>query len=134
MACLSASRKHGKSVLRQEQVATLSLQGGCEDGGHVHVWRLSAWVVSGVAYAAHIGYEHLRLRSSARAAASHAALAVAVGALALAVAGMIRSLATTSAVRPAWLLALVVWPAVTAVPAFLVALLAGALLARIRPL
>src|SRR5450759_888224 len=27
---------------------------------HVHAWRLAAWMVSGVAYAAHIGYEHFK--------------------------------------------------------------------------
>ena len=98
---------------------------------HVHVWRLAAWVVSGGAYAAHIAYEHFRLRNSPRLAALHVALAVAIGAILLAVAGMIHSLSTTSAIRPAWLLALVAWPAVTAVPAFLGALAAGAVLARL---
>lgn len=99
---------------------------------HVQVWRLAAWVVSGGVYAAHIGYERFRLRNSPRLAAAHVALAVAIGAVGLAVAGMIHSLSTTSAIRPAWLLALVIWPAVTAVPAFLVALAAGAVLARLR--
>ena len=98
---------------------------------HVRVWRLAAWVVSGAAYAAHIGYEHFRLRNSPRVTALHVALAVAIGAIGLAVAGMMHSLSTTSVIRPAWLLALVIWPAVTAVPAFLVALVAGAVLARL---
>jgi hypothetical protein len=43
---------------------------------------------------------------------------------------MTRSLYTTSAIRPAWLLALVLWPAFTAVPAFLLALAVAALLSR----
>jgi hypothetical protein len=98
---------------------------------NVHAWRLAAWALSGVAYAAHIGYEHFRLRNSPRSTALHAAVAVAIGALALAVAGMIHSLSTTAAIRPAWLVALVVWPAVTAVPAFLGALVAAAMLARL---
>lgn len=98
---------------------------------HVQVWRLAAWIVSGVAYAMHIGYEHFRLRNSPRLAALHVAVAVAIGALALAVAGMIHSLSTTSAIRPVWLLALVIWPAVTAIPAFLVAFAAGAVLRRL---
>lgn len=98
---------------------------------HVHLWRLAAWVVSGAAYAAHIGYEHFRLRHSPRLIALHAALAVAIGAIALAVAGMIHSLSVASTIQPAWLLALVIWPAVTAVPAFLVALVAGTVLARL---
>lgn len=98
---------------------------------HVHAWRLAAWMVCGGAYAAHIGYEHFRLRSSPRLTALHVAVAVAIGAVALAVAGMLHSLSTASAIRPAWLLALVVWPAVTAVPAFLGALVAGIVLSRL---
>ncbi len=87
-------------------------------------------MVSAAAYAAHIAYEHFRLRNSARLAALHVAVAVAIGAFLLAVAGMINSLSTASAIRPAWLLALVAWPAITAVPAFLVAIVAGAILPR----
>jgi hypothetical protein len=99
---------------------------------HVKAWRLAAWVVSGVAFAAHIGYEHFKLRHSPRLVALRAAVAVAIGAFLLAVAGMIRSLWTTSTIRPAWLLALVLWPAFTAVPAFLVAIVTAAVLARGR--
>jgi hypothetical protein len=95
------------------------------------MWRLAAWLVSGAAYAAHIWYEHFRLRNGPRSTALHAAVAVAIGAIALALAGMIRSVSTTSTLRPAWLLALVLWPAITALPAFLVALVVAALLARL---
>jgi hypothetical protein len=98
---------------------------------HVRAWRLAAWVVSGAAYAAHIGYEHFRLRNTPRVVALHVALAVAIGATGLAVAGMMYSLSTASVIRPAWLLALVIWPAVTAVPALLVALVAAVVLARL---
>jgi len=100
---------------------------------NVRVWRLAAWLASGVVYAAHIGYEHFRMRNSPRPMALHVALAVAIGAIGLAIAGMIHSLSTASAIRPAWLLALVIWPAVTAIPAFLGALAAGAVLARHLP-
>ena len=98
---------------------------------NVHVWRLAAWLASGAAYTAHIAYEHFRMRNSPRLTALHVAVAVAIGAFALAVAGMIHSLSTASAIRPAWLLALVIWPAVTAVPAFLGALVATAVLTRL---
>ena len=98
---------------------------------HIQVWRLAAWIVSAVAYAMHIGYEHFRLRNSPRLAALHVAVAVAIGGFGLAVAGMIHSLSTTSAIRPVWLLALVIWPAVTAIPAFLVAFAAGVVLRRL---
>jgi hypothetical protein len=99
--------------------------------GDARLWRLAAWMVSGAAFAAHVGYEHFRLRHPPRLVASHAAAAVAIGAIALAVAGMIHSLSATSTIRLSWLLALVAWPAITAVPAFLVALAAAALLARL---
>jgi hypothetical protein len=98
---------------------------------HVHVWRLAAWVVSGAAFAAHIWYEHFKLRHSPRSLAWHVALAVALGACGLAVAGALHSLSATSGIRPSWLLALVAWPVITALPAFLVALVAGAVLARL---
>jgi hypothetical protein len=99
---------------------------------HVREWRLAAWLVCGVAFAAHIAYEHFSLRHPSRLVAWHAAVAVAIGALLLAVAGMIRSVWATSAVRIAWLLALVLWPAFTAVPAFLVALVVATLLKHLR--
>ena len=99
---------------------------------NLRLWRLAAWMLSALAYAAHIWYEHFRLRNSTRSTASHVALAVAIGAIGLALAGMMHSVSTTSAIRPAWLLALVLWPAVTAVPAFLVALVAAAVLSRLE--
>jgi hypothetical protein len=98
---------------------------------NVQAWRVAAWLVCGVAYAAHIGYEQFRLRNTPRSTALHVALAVALGGFALAVAGMIHSLSTTSELRPAWLLALVVWPVATALPAFIGALAAASLLTRI---
>jgi len=98
---------------------------------HVHAWRLAALLVSAVAYAAHMAYEHFRLRESPRLMAFHVAVAVAIGGLGLAIVGMAHAISNTSAVRPAWLLALVLWPAVTALPAFLVALVVGVVLERI---
>jgi hypothetical protein len=98
---------------------------------NAHVWRLAAWIISGVAYTTHIWYEHFRLRNSPRSAALHVAVGVAIGAFGLAVAGMIHSLSTASSIRPVWLIALVAWPAITAVPAFLGALVATAILRRL---
>ena len=98
---------------------------------HVQAWRLAAWMVSGIVFAAHIGYEHFTLRNSPGVAALHTATAVAIGAIALAIAGMIHSLSVAPTVRPAWLLALVLWPAITGIPAFLAALLAGTVLTRL---
>jgi hypothetical protein len=98
---------------------------------HVIAWRYAAWIVSGFAYAAQIAFEHFGLRQRPLVTAWHAALAVALGALGLAIAGMLHSLSAESAIRPAWLLALVLWPLFTAAPAFFVALGATAVLARL---
>ena len=99
---------------------------------HVQAWRLAAWVVSAIAYAAHIAYEHFRLRNSSLSAALHVALAVALGAFGLAVGANIHSLSTgsTDQHRQLLLLSLAIWPLITALPAFLVALGISAVLAR----
>jgi len=101
--------------------------------GHVKIWRLAAWVVCAVAYAAHICYEHFRLRSSPRSGALHVGLAVALGAFGLALGANIHSLrlGSTSEHRRLLLLALGLWPIITALPAFLVALGAGWVLAAV---
>ncbi len=100
--------------------------------GHVKVWRLAAWVVSAFAFAAHIGYERFQLRNSPRSAALHVAFAVALGAFGLAVSANIHSLrlGTTNEHGRLLLLALGLWPVITALPAFLVALCASWILAR----
>jgi hypothetical protein len=100
--------------------------------GHVLGWRLAAWIVSGALYAAHIWYEHFRLSNSSWALALHAAMAVALGAFLLAAAATVHALIVPSH-APYWLflVALVAWPILTAVPAFLVALAIGAVLDRL---
>ena len=98
----------------------------------VRWWRLAAWVISAVVYAAHIGYEHFRLNNSAWATALHAAIAVALGGLLLAVAATVHKMMVPSH-NPYWrfLVALVVWPIFTGLPAFLVALAGAAVLAAL---
>ncbi len=98
---------------------------------HVQAWRRAAWLLSGVVYASHAGWEQFGRRSSPRGTASHVALAVAVGALGLALVGLVRASGTAAGVRPAWLVALVAWPAITAVPAWIVTLALAALLGRL---
>jgi len=88
-------------------------------------WRLAAWAISGAAFAAHIAYEQVRLRSSPGPTALHASLAVALGAFALAVAANVHAQAAASH-QPSHFLALVLWPVVTALPAFVVGLAAAA--------
>ncbi|PWU13704.1 MAG: hypothetical protein C5B50_18740 [Verrucomicrobia bacterium] len=94
------------------------------------IWRLAAWAISGLVFATHIGCEHFRGHNSPRSIALHVALAVAIGAFGLAVSATAHSL-VTSHYRPAYLVALVAWPAIIAVPAFLIALGLSAILARL---
>jgi hypothetical protein len=96
------------------------------------LWRLAAWLASAAVAATHVGYELFRLNNSARATAMHASVAVAFGAFALAVAANIHDLGSASGYRPRMLVALVAWPVLTAVPAFIVALAAAVVLARLR--
>ncbi len=86
-------------------------------------WRLAAWVVSAAAFAAHIWYEQVRLRRSPATTALHAAAAAALGAFGLAVAAIVHAHAVSSNRH---VLAFLVWPVVTALPAFVVALAAAA--------
>lgn len=88
-------------------------------------WRVSAFFVSAVVFAAHIAHEHFQLRSGARRAAWHAAAGVALGAFALALAANLHDLRSPSGYRPRMLIALVAWPLITAVPAFVAALVAA---------
>jgi hypothetical protein len=89
-------------------------------------WRLAAWLVSALTFAAHIAYEHFRERNLPLRAALHVAGAVAFGAFLLAVWINVHGQHTTRA-----LLALIVFPAVTGVPAFVMALVTLAVLARV---
>ena len=86
------------------------------------LWRVSALAVSALVFAVHIAYEHFRFRNRARPTAWHASVAVALGAFGLALAANLHDLGSASGYRPRMLIALVAWPLLTAVPAFLVAL------------
>jgi hypothetical protein len=93
--------------------------------------RLAAWVISAAAFATHIAYEQIRLGSSPGKTALHASLAAALGAFALAVAANVHALAA-AVHQPSHTLALVLWPVLTALPAFAAALVAAAGLASAR--
>ena len=95
------------------------------------MWRLAAWLVSAGAFASHIWLEHGRFQSSPQITALHTSLAVALGAFGLPIGASIHALTASSSPHfPA--LMLLVWPAVTAVPAFVVALAATTGLAWLR--
>jgi hypothetical protein len=105
-----------------------ALSGSATSRAWFFTWRLGAWVVSAVVYAAHIGHEHFRLRHSTADTAFHVAAAVAVGGFGLAVAATAHALLVPH--QNLWLfaLALVLWPAITALPAYVVALAGCAML------
>ena len=101
------------------------------DPNHVRLWRLAAWMASAAVAAVQIGYEYYRLGGSPRPTALHAAGAVALGAFGLALAANIQWLFAATHGRRSPLIALVAWPVITALPAFLIALGVAALLARL---
>jgi hypothetical protein len=96
---------------------------------HVRLWRLAAWIASGIVYVSHIAYERYRLHKRPLTTALHAAAAVALGAFVLAVGATVHAAMLPSHI-PYWRfrIALVVWPIITAVPAFIVALVFASLL------
>ena len=97
------------------------------------IWRLAAWLICALAFAVHIGLELFRLRNSPFRTALHAAASVALGAFALAVAANIHALTAGTGNQRLLALALVIWPIVAGLPAFVVAWAAAAVLARVRP-
>src|SRR5262250_3513701 len=101
---------------------------------HVQAWRYAAWITSAIVYATHICFEYFRQRNSAKSTALHVAIAVAIGGLALAIGAVIHSLfVSPNYSRWRFGLALVVWPILTGVPAFVVALVITLLLNLVRP-
>jgi len=101
------------------------LAGGASSDQLRVMWRLAAWVISLSAFGAHIGYGVLRLHLSPRVTALHAALAVALGAFGLALSALLHARGG-SAPRASIPLAFLIWPVMTGLPAFLVALGAAA--------
>ena len=101
------------------------------DFNQVRFWRLAAWVACAGVAAAQLWYEHYRLGSSPRTTALHAAAAVALGAFGLAVAANLHGLSASRPGQGSLLVALVAWPVITAVPAFLLALVVGFVLGRL---
>jgi hypothetical protein len=109
-------------------LASSTLAGAAASSRMQFFWRLSAFVISAVVFAAHIAHEHFRLRNTARPTAWHASVAVAIGAFALALAANIHDMGSVSGYRSRMLIALAAWPLLTAVPAFIVALAVAAVL------
>jgi SAM-dependent methyltransferase len=90
-------------------------------------WRLAAWLVSALAFALHLVYEQRRRLTSPLRTASHVSIAVALGAFVLAIWVLAHGRWTGAAQSSLAPLALVVFPLVTGIPAFAVALVAARL-------
>jgi uncharacterized protein (DUF486 family) len=89
-------------------------------------WNRLAFLASAVVFAVHIAYEHFRLGNSTLKTAWHVSIAVALGGFLLAVNANVHGFWVGSSNQRLLALALVAWPALTAVPAFVVALVASA--------
>jgi Na+/melibiose symporter-like transporter len=96
------------------------------------IWRLAAWLTCAVAFVIHILFEYFRRRNSPRRTALHVSLSVVLGAFGLAAAANIHALRTGTGNKRLLALALIIWPIITGVPAFVVALTVAAGLARMR--
>ena len=94
-------------------------------------WRWAAWIASGLVFAFHVSLDRSRPNRSAVASASRAALASALGAFGLAVAAIAHTLTSGEGRLGLLVIALLVWPLLTALPAFLVALVLAALFGRL---
>ena len=99
-------------------------------GPRMRFWRGMAWLLSAIVFGVHIARERMRMRQSAVSSALHAALGSAFGALGLAIAATIHGYSVSSPHLRAIKLSLLIWPIITAVPAFLVALLVAVVLRR----
>ena len=107
-----------------------ALAGGAASARMLFVWRLAAWLISGLAFAVHVWFEQARLHRLPRVTAWHAALAAALGAFFLAVSANVHGISVGSSHQVALLIALVAWPVITAVPAYFVAFGLAVVLAR----
>ena len=90
-------------------------------------WRLSAWVLCLVVFLAHLVAERVRFGRTRRDSAWSLALGVSSGALLLALAGPVRSHWGTPTQGRA-LLAIVIWPLLLGIPAFLAGLAGSTIL------
>ena len=99
----------------------------------VIAWRWAAWLVSAIGFGAHIVYEQVALRTSPTITALHVSSAAGLGAFGLAIAANVHAQTVSPQQHsPILVLSLAIWPVMTALPAFIVALVSAILFARVR--
>jgi hypothetical protein len=109
-----------------------ALAGNAVSHQMVVTWRLGAWLLSAIAFATHILFDLFRARFTPSATAFHAAIGAALGSLGLAAAATIHAHLSATAHRFPALLALITWPLLTGLPAFVVAFVVASVLVRAR--
>ena len=110
-------------------VGTAALSGMASSPAGVRAWRYAAWLLSGSVFLWHIMAARPR-RGNFVGAAAQVALGVALGALLLAALGPVRAHWGGANRGRLVLLSIVLWPLLTGLPAFLVALGAEYLIGR----
>lgn len=91
-------------------------------------WRLSAWVVSAIAFGTHIQHERVTLGRTVFASGLHAAAAAALGAFGLALAAIVHRHGVGLPRSGLLGAALIIWPVITFIPALAVGTGAAALM------
>lgn len=99
-------------------------------GPRQRFWRTMAWLLSAIVFGIHVARDRIRMRYGAVPTALHAALGAALGAFGLAVAATIHGYHVATPHLRALKLSLLIWPIITALPAFLVAFVAAVVLRR----
>ena len=100
-----------------------------EPGPGLHFIRLAAWVASAVVYVVHLAYEHFGLEGTPLTTAMNVGLAVALGGLLLAVAAITHAVMVNDhAPYRRFAIALIAWPLITGLPAFLVTIVIAGVL------
>ena len=97
-------------------------------GPRMRFWRGMAWLLSAIVFGVHVARDRIRIRYSAFSTAFHAALGAALGAFGLALAATIHGYRVSTPHLRAIKLALLIWPLITALPAFAVAFVAAVVL------
>ncbi len=94
-------------------------------------WRMAAWVLSLVVFAAQLLYERRREGATHVSTARDVAIAAAMGAFILAAVGPVRSHWHAADVWRTAILSLAAWPLLVGIPAYIAALVVGFLLDRV---
>ena len=97
----------------------------------IRFWRLTAWLVSAIVFSAHLVYEQ-RWNPSPLRTASHTSMAVALGAFILACWILAHARVINASQGPLAPLALILFPLLTGLPAFVIALVAAGLASKLR--